>query len=116
MEKRKGTGDCFVVAAETVLKLSNRGRDNETYRLVHGLAFGKGGSAKGLRYCHAWVEVNDEFVLDFSNGNNVAMLKSEYYTLGQIETVKKYTPKEMMQLLYDTENYGPWDEAFNDYP
>ena len=35
MEKQKGKGDCFVIAAKTGLELSSNGRDNDTCRLVH---------------------------------------------------------------------------------
>jgi len=56
-----GDGDCFVAARDmlTVLQGNGYGFTSEQIRLVHGTPLGTGGEADGIRFPHAWVEVNE---------------------------------------------------------
>lgn len=58
-----GDGDCYVAAYSLVEELWRKEKDPEKrkrIRLVHGIPLGQGGDAKGQRYGHAWVEVEEE--------------------------------------------------------
>lgn len=64
----KAEGDCYFAAARFLLSL---GVDTDA-RLVHGEVTGQGDVA-GVRYGHAWVEING-FVIDPSNGRKLCVL------------------------------------------
>ena len=55
-----GDGDCYEAAFNLAEKLSRQfeSDDNVEVRLVHGIPLGTGGEAAGMRYGHAWVEVD----------------------------------------------------------
>lgn len=55
-----GNGDCFVAASDMLSKLRKEPYNftSEQIRLVHGTPLGTGGEAEGIRFPHAWVEVN----------------------------------------------------------
>ena len=55
-----GDGDCYPAAFELAQKLENKfGKEEGTeVRVVHGIPLGTGGEAAGIRYGHAWVEVD----------------------------------------------------------
>lgn len=100
-------GQCYKDAYEALM------RNHDDAVLVHGIVTGQG-SIKGIRYGHAWVEryhgcvVEDQTV----DGPNKLFLKDEYYCLGKITDVRKYTWKEAMEHALKTETYGPWDKVF----
>lgn len=103
--KNKG-GDCFQVAANLVTEWPFEG----TPVVVHGLPFGRGGSATGKRFAHAWVEC-DGLAYDFSNGLKVVTPIVRYYRLGDIkpEQTFRYTREQVIEKLLATGIYGPWD-------
>lgn len=55
-----GDGDCYSAAFELAQKLTSRfGKEEGTeVKVVHGIPLGTGGEAAGIRYGHAWVEVD----------------------------------------------------------
>jgi len=55
-----GDGDCYSAAFELAQKLTNRFSKEEgtEVKVVHGIPLGTGGEAAGIRYGHAWVEVD----------------------------------------------------------
>jgi hypothetical protein len=58
-----GDGDCYEAANKLATRLWAKAKTDEErkrIKLVHGIPLGQGGDAKGLRYGHAWVEVEDE--------------------------------------------------------
>lgn len=102
----KTTGDCFQVAGRNMM-------DNPPpeMTLVHAYVSGQG-PLKGKRYSHAWNEIGD-VVIDYSNGRQIVMRKSQYYMLGQIEQkqgeYKKYDQKEALRHMVKYKHWGPWD-------
>ena len=100
-----GDGDCYEAAA----KLLEAHRDCPGIALAHGTVTGQGRIA-GVRYGHAWVEIND-VVLDASNGRFVVARKPAYYAVGQItEPVARYTFDEAAREMVETGHYGPWEK------
>lgn len=113
-----GDGDCYSAAFNLVSKLWRKESNPEkrkNIRLVHGMPFGTGGDAKGKRFGHAWVEVEEPIgdiderlkdvpenqrasarammsdpslrttVYDYSNGRKIEVPRALYYGLGNIE-------------------------------
>ena len=107
--EEENLGDCFEVAATWVAYASLHDDPKETV-LVHGIVAGTGGSIKGIRYCHAWVEVGDH-VVDLSCGRDIKLEKDLYYIIGQIspEKVVRYKREEVKDRLFKSEHYGPWE-------
>ena len=97
------TGHCFRVAAESLMSIPHG-------TLVHGIVTGQG-NLDGIKYSHAWVEAGDKVIDDTVP---VVMNKSEYYAMGNIEITRKYSYKEALEQMVKTENYGPWDDVFED--
>jgi hypothetical protein len=106
--KPQGNGDCYEAAAKLLL-FGNMPLDA---RLVHGNVIGQGPVA-GIRYGHAWVEI-DDIVFDHSNGRRVVMRREEYYRLGQIKRVRRYHPIDARIKLMTRLHYGPWRQTKND--
>lgn len=104
--KRRGEGNCYDAAVGVMMAadLDLRG----SMKLCHGTALGTGGDALGLRYGHAWVEVDDKFVIDRSNGHDHFGRRDAYYEAGTIRDVVRYDYDEMVAKLLSTRHYGPW--------
>jgi len=102
-----GPGDCYEVAGQLVVI------DKVDGVLCHGTPLGTGGEAEGLRYGHAWVEVNiigATFVIDKSNGNDAFFPKDVYYRAGSIvdEDVVRYSRVEAARHIVKYKHWGPW--------
>lgn len=97
-------GDCYHVAAVLVAFEGFPGL------VCHGEATGQG-AIEGVRFGHAWVEVDDT-VFDFSNGGSHVLPRDRYYALGEIDEkeVRRYTKDETLAWMLKTHHYGPWDE------
>ena len=101
-------GTCYVDAYQYM-------DDNRKLKLVHGLVTGQG-EIEGIRYNHAWVE-DGNTVIDASlkaQGRSIYKIpKDLYYAIGNIKekTTFRYTYKEMVKKMFDTENYGPWESV-----
>jgi len=109
------TGDCYEAAVNLFLTMCEYGRNKENVRnlrLVHAEVEGQG-KVKGVRFGHAFVLlVNEDRVLDFSNGGRVFMAREKYYRLGkidQIDNLRVYEFDEVAGLQMEVETYGPWD-------
>ncbi|WP_342632770.1 hypothetical protein [Marinobacter alkaliphilus] len=110
-------GDCFKVAAELALPVlgrQSRHLDGLTdIQLVHGIVSGQG-KLSGLRFTHAWVEGLDDngvkYVVDASNGREVALPSDLYYLIGKISPSEcvRFTPEQARRHLLDAGHYGPW--------
>lgn len=117
----KATGDCFKRAVDLFMALVGSGGEKGDLRLVHGMVTGTGGSAEGVRYCHAWVEqtvhidgVPWTMCKDASQGRGVQVIPAAlYYWIGAIceGEVTRYSMDEVGGHIMRTCHYGPW-EAF----
>lgn len=104
----EAVGDCFEAALELFLNFHT---DLPTGpQLVHGRVHGQG-KLKGISFGHAWVEIGD-IVFDYSNGGKLVMRKDDYYRLGKIEDVEKYTFSKLFAEIERTQHMGPWDLRF----
>jgi hypothetical protein len=99
------TGDCFIVAADLMLR-------DARLTVVHGKPTGRGGEAKGLVYWHAWCETDDGIVIDRSNGREVEMPVGVYYMIGRINAheCRRYSAEEAVEMMRTYKHYGPWDD------
>lgn len=102
-----GDGDCFRVAANEVIY-----GDHQDGRVCHGVVSGQG-RLKGVRFAHAWVEVdhdNKTVVVDKSNGRAITVLRDLYYAIGEIDptAVERYEKAEVLRHIQDTHQWGPW--------
>lgn len=109
-ESPQGDGDCFDKAVEVAERLEAYYPD---IRIVHGEPIGTGGEALGIRFAHAWVELDLNgfaLVIDESNGNDVTISKDSYYAFGNIveADVVKYTLTEARVQMLRHKHYGPW--------
>lgn len=104
MAESNRKGDCYIAAFHLADRLSKE----NTMRLEHGIVKGQE-SLEGVRFGHAWVEIGGDIVLDFSNGQEVILRKDQYYKIGDIRTVHRYTFREMVSEAVRTGTYGPWD-------
>ncbi|MGP8216486.1 MAG: hypothetical protein ACLQQ4_13035 [Bacteroidia bacterium] len=103
-------GNCFEANYKAILKKPfNRG-----WYLCHGIVTGQGGNVKGVQYVHAWLE-NDETVFDHSNGKVLIMLKADYYRIGNIVNVVRYSVSEALEMALEVGTYGCWDKLFDKY-
>lgn len=98
--KDKKGGNCYEVAARVLVD-----RKLPQGVLVHGSVW----HPKTGRHGHAWVEMGD-VVFDFANNKSAVMRKEKYYSLGRVQNTKKYTRKQAVDKMLDTEHFGPWGD------
>lgn len=102
-----GNGDCFRSAANEVIY-----GGHQDGRVCHGVVTGQG-HIKGVRFAHAWVEVDygdEAMVIDRSNGRAITMPRDLYYAIGEIDStaVERYEKAEVLRHIQDTHQWGPW--------
>tara|TARA_B100000287_G_scaffold358465_1_gene350164 strand:- start:777 stop:1118 length:342 start_codon:yes stop_codon:yes gene_type:complete len=105
-------GNCYKSAftwlIEQDMEFSRKGiRMDIPHKLVHADVIGTGGDVKGKKYGHAFVLLDNGWVLDTETGT--PMPKDEYYKLGNVSNAKEYTFEEAGRLAYESGHYGPWD-------
>lgn len=113
-------GDCYQAAGRYMLDSGHLGDPDSPLRVVHGEVAGQG-PMRGKTFGHAWVEVhdpdNDEpMVIDPSNGGDLHMPMSQYYSLGKINELNNYhsyTPQEAAKKMSELQHFGPWDLTVN---
>lgn len=111
------SGDCFEVNAGYILDnffFKFKNKKSKDVFLCHGKVIGaKGSKVEGEIFVHAWIEIGDVF-MDYSNGNSIITGKEKVYATGRIlvETVKKYSPKQVANFTLKQEHYGPWAKEF----
>lgn len=98
-------GDCYVQAYRYM-------QSHPNVTLVHGIVTGQG-PIEGLQYNHAWIEDGD-MVIDKTI--NLTIPRVVYYAIGNINIVKKYSYKEMLENSLKYKTYGPWDKELWRYP
>ena len=99
----QGDGDCFVAGYSLLEKMIREERDPEKrkrIRLVHGSPLGTGGDARGQRFPHSWVEV-DNNPTDAEKEAMLAKLSDE--DKSQLKTMWERMP-EMNVTVYDYSN------------
>ena len=115
----KETGNCFEITAHIVMDRTKDFSvvfDNPFTKLVlcHGTVTRQQDQHKHI---HAWVEakVSEDMTvcIDKSNGLDVTMLVEDYYKLGNITDVVRYTRQETINKLLTHETYGPWHTGEN---
>ena len=98
-------GDCTMVAGHMIMDVPKM-LESET-RLCHGTAWSEYLN-RWIR--HAWIELADSIVFDNANGKKHTLLKRDYYRIGKIKDVKRYTKEEALKLMLKTKHFGWWDE------
>lgn len=109
----KPKGRCYECAFNYLKRVSKE--EAHRYRLVHGEVFSE---EVGFRYGHAWVEKDNNIVLDMRNDLRKKPLESPketYYSENKVDekTVKRYTQKQMWEVgAKEGGHYGPWGRGF----
>ncbi len=114
--ERTGEGQCFINTTTAVLE----GRTDCT--VCHGVVTGTGDEVLGVRYGHAWLEVETDLseiggatiTMCVDSCHNLGPLPaSYYYQVGQIdpESVIRYTPEQVKEMCIKHETYGPWHKS-----
>jgi hypothetical protein len=101
-------GECYLTAFHAFMDLAIMMQCDD-WLLCHGLAIGTGPLNLGKPFGHAWIESRDT-VLD--TGRPCA--KKEYYELGKIGFVKRFTYKEAAAMAVKFRHYGPWAKEIED--
>ena len=118
IKKLNEGGNCYETALMFVLENTDK-----KYYVCHGRV-GDFDSKEGyiLPHGHAWVEYSEkqkfsdgfevelEFCIDKSNGNDVTFPKEVYYHYGNIQDVDIYTSEKARNLALKIGTYGPWTE------
>lgn len=110
-EMKNAKGRCYECSFRYMGNLPDE--DVHLYRLVHGDVIGQEGTDL-VQYGHAWVEKNDEFVIDLRSDLRKKPLivpKEFYYEHFFVveNTLRKYTRREMyLTGLKAGGNYGAW--------
>jgi len=104
-------GTCYPDAYRWMMKNDGYGTKSastKSAKLAHATVTGTGGGIEGVEYGHAFILINDSFVIDVATGNEVGFPKDVYYKTGNVKDVKLYTFNEMLQAALSTGHYGPW--------
>lgn len=95
-------GNCYEANAELFL---NYFANRPEVRLVHGTVY----HPKTGWHGHCWIETGDT-IIDAANKTMNILQKDKYYTIGKIKDTTKYTRKEAIRKMLETQHYGPWEE------
>ena len=103
--KKNQGGDCYVLAYQYITS-----HPNKNLKLVHGLVTGQG-PLEGIIYNHAWVEDGNKIIdLTLPKPLQKSLTKDQYYKIGKIKTVYKYSYKEVLDKSMEYQTYGPWEK------
>lgn len=75
--------------------------------LCHGKVVGTKGEAKGKQFVHAWVEIGDIAIDDESDWTG---RREDYYRMGQVCDVKRYTQSQVNHITVRCRHWGPWTD------
>lgn len=105
MVKNKKLGDCYEVHAKQLLAgLAN------TFGASSVLCHGTVWHPKTKWHGHCWIELNEDVVMDISNGCQVVTRREAYYRAGKVKDVKKYNVKQVNAMILVHGTYGPWGD------
>jgi hypothetical protein len=105
----RARGNCYQAAAEWIVDCYMAGQDLADIRVCHGTALGQGPIA-GIRFGHAWIEVDEDTVLEVANGAYDEFDRAGYYALGRIRNVQRYDFEQARRAMLDHGVYGPWHD------
>lgn len=122
----RGNGNCYSSAGSIVLEAEPRVRGMRgevgkleaagwTAYLVHAEVF----HPRTRWHGHAWVEVDPPrgmrdsvpLAFDRSNGNDVRRPAGAYRYFGRARNVRRYTTREVSELVLVAGSWGPWTDA-----
>tara|TARA_R100000742_G_C4265696_1_gene83733 strand:- start:930 stop:1289 length:360 start_codon:yes stop_codon:yes gene_type:complete len=111
--KQSGGGTCYPDAYNWMMDnfggfSSDTSNRREGAKLAHATVTGTGGGIEGVEYGHAFILINDNYVIDVATGKEVGFPKDVYYKVGNVKDVKLYTFNEMIQAALTSGHYGPW--------
>lgn len=111
METNNKKGDCFEANAKFIINLVNKHNCSKSYKLCHGIVHGaKGSPVEKQWFPHCWIEINKDVILDCSNGKRIiGLLDVVRYRIKE-KSVKRYTPKQAIQYILNTDHYGEWEK------
>ena len=102
---KKGNGDCYQVGCKAMFDMALDPTLINDWRLCHGTVW----HPKVGWHGHCWIEIaHGLIVVDGSNGHSATVMSANYYRIGKIKNVKKYTGKEARELILQEGTYGPW--------
>lgn len=102
--KQSGGGTCYPDAFNWMM---NNSSAQDSAKLAHATVTGYG-PIEGIEYGHAFILINDNFVIDVATGKEIGIPKDEYYKVGKVKDVKLYTLNEMIEAALSSGHYGPW--------
>ena len=87
--------------------------NHEGARLVHGLPTLQ--KPPFVKYGHCWIELDNEIVVDVSNGKFCVAPKGVYYRAGEIDEGEcvKYTKADVYTNQQIHMHHGPWTDGHN---
>tara|TARA_R110002012_G_scaffold297082_1_gene494930 strand:+ start:813 stop:1166 length:354 start_codon:yes stop_codon:yes gene_type:complete len=97
-------GSCYSDAYRWMIQNTHFGN---SAKLIHATVTGHA-PIEGIEYGHAFILINDGFVIDVATGKEKGFSKDEYYKTGQVKEVKEYTIDEMYEAAVNVGTYGPW--------
>lgn len=103
----KNGGTCYPDAYNWMIENEYNHGDNGAM-LAHATVTGTGGGIEGVEYGHAFILINDNYVIDVATGKEIGFPKDEYYRIGKVKDVKLYTFDEMLRAALSSGHYGPW--------
>lgn len=102
--KKTEMGDCYDVHGKAIIEMPP---EYGNTLLCHGVVW----HAKTGWHGHCWLELNEDVVLDMSNGHQSIMRKEAYYAAGKVRDVRSYTAEQAMKMMSTKGTYGPWEES-----
>ena len=100
-------GHCFQCNVETLIHEESYG----SWWLCHGIATGTDGEAAGLQYVHAWLE-SEDYKIAYDAVVRISMPRENYYRLGYIHDVVRYSKIRTLRLIASKGTWGPWRKKF----
>lgn len=111
------TGKCFDDALNYLSAIGRMDpeafrKNLDNYRLVHGIII----DHKGKEHAHAWVEKNNNTVIEGRIYNNefiyVVYTSEQYYGRMDVKETQKYTIHGALVFNLRFGTYGPWEDRF----
>lgn len=97
-------GNCYEVHAKALAMGEAQFFGDEEAYLCHGTVFHPTAGWHG----HCWLE-QQGFCYDISNGLDVFLPQSDYYRIGLIKDVHRYTKDETIEMLMKHKHWGDWE-------
>lgn len=102
----EGGANCL----KTTRHLIELAKPEWNWKLVHGKVIATRGIMKGKRTNHAWIEENNQLIIDKSSGKDTTITKKEYYNIAKATHTTKYTKKQALKLIETTGGHYFWNK------